>query len=93
MSSKITDTDRLNFMLRKSRQVIVEIEGWGNEGRHYAVYVQEGFMGDKNYPAVRFTQAEDFSGVDEQGKQIKREAIDLAINETLGEAKETSSPD
>ncbi|AXC36510.1 hypothetical protein HOT57_gp66 [Pseudomonas phage phCDa] len=78
----ITDTERLDFMLRKSRKVVVEIEGWGSEGRHYAVYVEEGFMADKTYSAVRFTQEEDFNGVDPHGVKIKREAIDLAINET-----------
>ena len=78
----ISDTERLDFMLRKSRKVVVEIEGWGSEGRHYAVYVEEGFMGDHQAPAVRFTQQEDFNGVDPHDVKIKREAIDLAINET-----------
>jgi hypothetical protein len=77
----ITDTERLNFMLDKCRKVVVEIEGWGSEGRHFAVYVEEGFMSDKTYQAVRLTQ-EELDGASEQGRQIKREAIDLAINET-----------
>lgn len=77
----ITDTERLNFMLDKSRKVVVEIEGWGSEGRHFAVYAEEGTFGGPSYPAVRFTQ-EDLDGASEHGRQIKREAIDLAINET-----------
>lgn len=87
----ITDTERLDFMLRKSRQVIVEIEGWGSEGRHYAIYVTEGTMSDHEYPAVRFTQAEDFSGVSEEGFKIKREAIDLAIFENRNQVSEKSN--
>lgn len=77
----ITDTQRLDFMLSEHRKVVIEIEGWGSLGRHYAVYVEEGFMGDRQYDAVKFTQAEEFSGSSPQGAEIKRQAIDLAINE------------
>lgn len=77
----ITDTERLDFMLSEHRKVVIEIEGWGSLGRHYAVYVEEGFMADLQYDAVRFTQAEEFSGNSPQGTAIKRQAIDLAINE------------
>lgn len=87
----ITDTERLDFMLCKSRKVVVEIEGWGSGGRHYAVYVEEGFMSDKTYEAVRFTQEDDFNGVNPHGVKIKREAIDLAINETKGQTSEKSN--
>jgi hypothetical protein len=80
----ITDTQRLDFMLSKYRNVIVEVEGWGSEGSHHAVYVEEGFMADKQYPAVRFTG--------EAGTpcslELKREAIDLAILETKGKNDE-----
>lgn len=77
----ITDTMRLDFLLSAYRKVVIELEGWGSMGRHYAVYVEEGFMGDKQYEAVRFTQAEEFSGNSPEGAAIKRQAIDLAINE------------
>jgi hypothetical protein len=82
---EISDTERLDFILRKGRQVVTEIEGWGSEGRHYAIYVTEGVMDDKEYPAVRFT-AESFSQISEEGRKIKREAIDLAIIESRGES-------
>lgn len=76
----ITDTERLDFMLSKSRQIIVEVEGWGSEGSHHAVYVEEGFMADKQYPAVRFTGKTS----EPCSLELKREAIDLAILETKG---------
>ena len=77
----VTDTQRLDFLLSAYRKVVIELEGCGSMGRHYAVYVEEGFMGDKQYEAVRFTQAEEFSGNSPEGAAIKRQAIDLAINE------------
>lgn len=77
----ITDTERLDFMLSNCRQVTVEVTGWGSEGRHYEIYVEQGFMSDKKYPPVHVTSntEEDFQGV--YGMSIKREAIDLAIKE------------
>lgn len=87
---EITDTERLDFMMSKARQVVVELEGWGSEGRHFAVYVTEGPMSDKEYDAVRFT-AEDFKASSEEGRKIKREAIDLAINESRSETSEESN--
>ena len=88
---QITDTERLDFMLSEHRKVVIEIEGWGSLGRHYAVYVEEGFMGDRQYDGVRFTQQEEFSGSSEQGAKIKREAIDLAINESKEQSNEESN--
>jgi hypothetical protein len=82
---EISDSERLDFILRKGRQVVTEIEGWGSEGRHYAIYVTEGVMDDKKYPAMRFT-AEDFNSAGEEGRKIKREAIDLAIIEFRSES-------
>lgn len=78
----ITDTERLDFMLSKSRKVAVEITGWGSEGSHYAVYVEEGTMGGKSYPAVEFAQETQFMHNTPEGVATKREAIDLAINES-----------
>lgn len=88
---EITDSERLEFLLRKGRQVVVEIEGWGSEGRHYAVYVTEGTFDDVKYPAVRFSQEEDFSGVSEEGFKVKREAINLAIIESRSKTSEESN--
>lgn len=86
-NEEITDTERLDFMLSKGRQVITEVEGWGSEGRHYAVYVEEGTMADRKYDAVRFT-AEDHSSRSPEGLKIKREAIDLAIIQSRGESSD-----
>ncbi|TVT66067.1 MAG: hypothetical protein FHK79_18255 [Pseudomonas sp.] len=67
------DTKRLNFMLQGHRKVIVERLPHDN----LAIYVVAGFMGDRRYPAVRY------SGDWEQGSavdlEIKREAIDAAL--------------
>lgn len=87
VKDEITDTERLDFMLSKGRQVVVEIEGWGSEGRHFAVYVTQGVMSDREYPAVKFT-CEDFKGGSDEGRKIKREAIDLAINEVRSESSD-----
>jgi hypothetical protein len=88
--SEITDTERLDFMLSKSRQVIVEIKGWFSKGRQYAVYVTQGTMQDIVYEAVRVVKKDDETLVQnsEEGRKIKREAIDLAINEVRGESPE-----
>lgn len=85
---EITDTTRLNFMLNKQRKVSVEVAGWGNGTRYYEVYVEEGFMSDKKYPSVRITSntEENFQGV--YGMEIKREAIDLAINEVRSKSSD-----
>ncbi|MCW8156598.1 hypothetical protein D7243_10370 [Stutzerimonas stutzeri] len=68
-----SDTKRLDFMLQAYRKVIVERLPHDN----LAIYVEEGFMGDRQYPAVRY------SGDWEQGStvdmEIKRAAIDAAL--------------
>ncbi len=72
----ITDTDRLNFMLVKHRHVVIEQLPWGT----HEVYVEEGFMGDKRYRSV--TVKGELPNHDTDAAQsIKRQAIDLAINE------------
>ncbi|WP_296232305.1 hypothetical protein [uncultured Pseudomonas sp.] len=83
-SSAPSDTQRLDFMLANWRKVVCERLPHDN----YEVYVEEGFMGDKRYPGVRY------SGEWEQGTpealEIQREAIDAAItfqsNELGGDA-------
>lgn len=87
---EITDTERLDFMLSKARNVVVEVAGWGSEGSHYEVYVEEGVMGDRQYDAVRFTQ-QNFKGGSDEGRKIKREAIDLAIIQSRSETSEESN--
>lgn len=87
----ITDTERLDFMLSKSRKVVVEITGWGSEGSHYAIYVEEGTMGDKSYPAVEFSQEAQFKHTTPEGVATKRQAIDLAINESKEQSSEKSN--
>lgn len=68
--SDFTDTQRLDFMLKNFRKVIVEVLPFG--GRD--IYVEEGFMGDKTYGAVRLTNP---SALEEE--QAKRTAIDIAL--------------
>lgn len=68
-----TDTQRLDFILQGHRKLVVERLPHNN----LDIYVEEGFMGDKQYPAVRY------SGHWGQGSsedlEIKRKAIDAAI--------------
>lgn len=68
--SEFTDTQRLDFMLSKFRKVVVEVLPFG--GRD--IYVEEGFMGNKTYGAVRLTN----SSAQEED-QAKRMAIDIAL--------------
>lgn len=69
----VPDTARLDFMLSNWRKVVCERLRHDN----FEVYVEEGFMGDKRYPSVRY------SGEWEQGSpeglEIQREAIDAAM--------------
>jgi hypothetical protein len=90
LAAGITDTERLDFILSKSRQVIVEIEGWSHEGRQYAVYVAQGTMQDIEYEAVRIVKKDDETIVQnsEEGRKIKRDAIDLAINEVRSKSSD-----
>lgn len=67
------DTARLDFMLEKHRKVVVELI----PGRRHEVYVEEGFMADKQYPAV--THVGDWANNSTAAKEIKRKAIDIAI--------------
>lgn len=70
----LDDTARLNFMLEKHRKVVVELV----PDRNYEVYVEEGFMGDKQYPAVTH-DAGDWGDAFAAEKEVKRKAIDAAI--------------
>lgn len=67
------DTQRLDFMLNNWRKVVCERLPHDN----FEVYVEEGCMGDKRYPGVRY------SGEWERGSpeamEIQREAIDAAL--------------
>ena len=65
------DTERLDFILCKSRTVTTEILPDG-----YALYVEEGLMGEKVYPQVKASIVGK-----ENRKSLQRQAIDLAIAE------------
>lgn len=82
-ANAIGDSERLVFMLEKHRQVITAAVGFNGRGDHFfEVYVEEGFMGDKKYPAVKFV-----GNLNTQTAfATKREAIDLAIIESRGES-------
>lgn len=70
---RVPDSELLDFILQDHRKVVVERLPHDN----FEVYVEEGFMGDKRYPGVRY------SGEWEQGSpealEIQREAIDAAL--------------
>lgn len=68
--SEFTDTERLDFMLSKSRKVVVEVRPYG--GRD--IYVEEGFTGTTTYGAVCLTNP----SAQVEG-QAKRLAIDIAL--------------
>ena len=74
--SAITDAERLEFILDKSRKVVVEMCY-----AHHEVYVEEGFMSDKKYSAVCITEEYNSWGKDDLMK-YRRQAIDLAITES-----------
>lgn len=69
----VPDTARLNFMLQKNRKVICERLPHDN----FEVYVEEGFMGDKRHPGVRYSG--NWENGSHEALEIKREAIDRAI--------------
>lgn len=73
------DATRLDFMLIRNRKVVVERLPNDN----FAVYVEEGFMGDKVYPSVSYS-GEWASGSSEE-LELKRKAIDAAIAATRQE--------
>lgn len=61
-------------MLAKWRKVVVEVTP-----RNHEIYVEEGFMSDKTYPAVVISN-EAWAQIDGAGEaSIKRQAIDLAL--------------
>lgn len=78
----ITDTERLDFMLEKHRKVVVSLIGIGTQGRGFDVYIEEGFMANREYTPVRVFAVE--GGLQDlpNATEIKREAIDRAINES-----------
>lgn len=86
----ITDTQRLDFLLGgPTRKVVKEIEGYNGAGElHYAIYVQEGEFGGREYPALRFTQADRIAWNKGEDLDKQRQAIDLAINEPVSVSKQ-----
>ncbi|MDW2775209.1 hypothetical protein [Pseudomonas sp. BEA3.1] len=70
------DTQRLDFILARGRQVV--LEGMGTNGRgtfFYELYVQEGIWPDSKYACVHLEGPDDFQPTQEQNRQ----AIDLAM--------------
>lgn len=85
-TSEITDTDRLDFMLEKSRKLVYEVVGYSGRGTSWIdIYVEQGFMAARRFEAIR-AEVENLS-VDHTPEQ-KRAAIDLAIIEVRGESSE-----
>lgn len=83
--AEITDTERLEFMLKKSRKVVVE-----DCFRHHEIYVEEGFMGDKKYSPVHVgLPYKEWAPGDRLIYQ--RQAIDLAITESKEQTNEKSN--
>lgn len=73
------DSERLEFMLAKHRTVVVELlPSHGDIGK-YAIYVEEGFMRDKQYPSVLFPAISALRSDDVAFKKAKLDAIDAAI--------------
>ncbi|SFA47889.1 hypothetical protein [Metapseudomonas otitidis] len=78
----ITDTQRLDFILRKCRKVIVE----RLPNNCLEVYVEEGFMGETQHPVI--AHRGDWAEASTEAAAVKRKAIDAAILwcETDGDA-------
>lgn len=78
----ITDTQRLDFILRKCRKVIVE----RLPNNCLEVYVEEGFMGETQHPVI--AHRGDWAEASAEAAAVKRKAIDAAILwcETDGDA-------
>lgn len=75
----ITDSQRLDFMLDKSRKLIYEVVGYNGRGTSFIdVYVEQGFMSDRRFDAVRI-EVQSLS--EDCTPEHKRQAIDLAIKE------------
>lgn len=85
---EITDSERLVFMLDKYRVVVTEVVGSNGRGdTFYEVYVEEGFMANRRYPAVKVVGNINTA----MNLASKRESIDLAINEVRSETSEKSN--
>lgn len=81
----ITDTQRLDFILKKCRKVVIEQVGYNGSGdTFYEVYVEEGFMSDRKYPPVRLVG----KSTTVINGETQRQAIDLAINESKEQVNE-----
>lgn len=82
---EITDTERLEFMLKKSRRVVVEMCF-----SHHEIYVEECFMGGKKYSPVHIALPYEKW---EKGDRLiyQRQAIDLAITESKVQTNEKSN--
>lgn len=78
----ITDTQRLDFILRKCRKVIVE----RLPNDCLEVYVEEGFMGEVQHPVI--AHRGDWAEASADAAAVKRKAIDAAMlwSETDGDA-------
>ena len=71
----LKDSERLDFMLSNTnRKVVAERIGGG----FLEVYVEEGFMGDEQYPPVKHKG--DWKNGSEAAKRVKRAAIDAAMS-------------
>lgn len=83
----ITDTQRLDFILRKCRTVIVE----RLPNDYLEVYVEEGFMGETQHPVI--AHRGDWAEASAEAAAVKRKAIDAAILwcETDGDAAKDGS--
>lgn len=77
-----TDTERLEFMLRKGRKVVTEIAGWTESYTCYEIYVTEGSMEDRKYSAVDHKAPDRLIASSDEAMILKRQAIDLAITES-----------
>lgn len=74
--ANFNDTQRLDFILARGRQVV--LEGMGTNGRgtfFYELYVQEGIWPDSRYESIHLEGPADFQPSQEQNRQ----AIDLAM--------------
>ena len=71
------DAARLDFMLDGYRKVVLERLPSRDGKDRMEIYVEEGFMGDKRYPAVAFSG--DWGADPAAQLEIKRRAIDAAL--------------
>lgn len=83
-SEVITDSQRLDFMLEKSRKLVYEVIGYNGRGQSFIdVYVEQGFMSERRFGAVHI-EVQNLS--EDCTPQTKRAAIDLAITEIRSES-------